>query len=218
MDRTGSPFEERAEEYDRWFDRHGDLFRAEREAIAGLLPAAGRGVEIGAGTGRFAAALGVRFGAEPSPAMAALARGRGLSVAAGRGEALPFRSGAFDRALLVTVLCFAADPAALLAETRRVLRPGGALVAALLDRDSPSGRRREEAKGGHLFYRNARFLSAGETIALLRAARFHVEAVRQTLFDDPEREGEIREGHGEGGFVVLAARRDQGRAPSGRSA
>jgi hypothetical protein len=48
--------------------------------VRSLLPAGGYGVEIGVGTGRFAVSLGIAVGVEPSPAMAELARRRGIEV------------------------------------------------------------------------------------------------------------------------------------------
>ena len=42
------------------------------------------------------------------------------------GERLPFPDASFDTVVVAFLLCSVADPAAVLAETRRVLRPGGA--------------------------------------------------------------------------------------------
>jgi SAM-dependent methyltransferase len=44
------------------------------------------------------------------------------------GEALPFPDASFDTVALTMVLCTAPDPAAVLAEIHRVLRPGGRLL------------------------------------------------------------------------------------------
>jgi SAM-dependent methyltransferase len=55
----------------------------------------------------------------------------------GNAQMLPFRSGAIDRAFLVTVLGEVPEPEVALAELRRVLRPGGAVAfcETLLDPD-----------------------------------------------------------------------------------
>ena len=50
-----------------------------------------------------------------------------ITLHAGTGEALPFESASFDAAVLALVLCSVDSPAAVLAEVRRVLRPGGQL-------------------------------------------------------------------------------------------
>lgn len=48
--------------------------------------------------------------------------------AVGRGEQLPFRAGSFDAVVCSEVIEHVADPAALIAELHRVLRPGGRLL------------------------------------------------------------------------------------------
>lgn len=122
------PFDEQAVEYDAWFDKHAELYQAELEALRTLVPAAGRGVEIGVGTGRFASPLGISIGVEPSPGMAELARQRGVEVLKGVAEALPCADNSFDHALMVTVVCFLNDIAKAFREAGRILKPGGTLV------------------------------------------------------------------------------------------
>jgi ubiquinone/menaquinone biosynthesis C-methylase UbiE len=94
--------------------------------------AAGRTLDLGSGTGRNLELLpsGVpAVAVEPFWAPLARARRRAPAVplVLARAEALPFRDGAFDCVLGGLVLCSVDDPAAALAEIRRVLRPGGAL-------------------------------------------------------------------------------------------
>lgn len=124
-------FEQHATEYDAWFERNRTAYEAELRAVRAALPASDASLEIGVGTGRFAALLGIRMGVEPSPAMAVIARSRDIEVVIGRAEALLFPSEQFDYALMVTVICFLDDVAAVFQEAARVLKPGGSLVVAL---------------------------------------------------------------------------------------
>ena len=48
--------------YDEWFKVNDKLFSLELAAIRELLPANGKGIEIGVGTGLFAAKLGIEEG------------------------------------------------------------------------------------------------------------------------------------------------------------
>jgi ubiquinone/menaquinone biosynthesis C-methylase UbiE len=94
--------------------------------------ATGRTLDLGTGTGRDLPlyAPGVRaFAADPHPENLARARVRapGVPLVLARAEALPFRDGVFDTVVSGLVLCSVTDPAAALAEARRVLRGGGAL-------------------------------------------------------------------------------------------
>ena len=70
-------------------------------------------------------------GLDPSPELltmsraAAAAHGMAADIVGGFGEAMPFESGRFDTVVTTFTLCSVADQAAVLAEIRRVLKPGG---------------------------------------------------------------------------------------------
>jgi SAM-dependent methyltransferase len=201
-------YEEHAGEYDGWFAENRFAYESELQAVRMLLPRSGAGVEIGVGTGRFAGKLGIRFGVEPSKSMRTIARDRGILVVGGSAEALPFRDGRFDFAVMVTVLCFLDDPDAAMREACRVLTPSGSLVVAFIDRDSPLGKKYNARKDESVYYRQATFHSAGEVTELLSRAGFRTLAFRQTIFGDPGAMtgmDSVREGFGEGCFVVVRA-------------
>jgi len=203
-------FEKHASRYEAWFVEHAAVYESELEAIRVLLPAGGRGVEIGVGTGRFAVPLGIAVGIEPAEAMGMAARARGVKVIGGVAEALPLAEAQFDTVLMVTTLCFLDDVAASFREAHRVLKPGGCLVIGFIDRNSPLGKTYEREKEGSVFYREAHFYSVDEVVSLLRAAGFEDFAFVQTLFHPvaaivaPE---PIRSGYGEGSFVVVRGRK-----------
>ena len=99
-------FDDFSLEYDKWFENHEIEYEQELKAIRKLIPKSGKGVEIGAGTGRFSKPLGVSLGIEPSKAMRDIAISRGVNVVAGTAESLPLDDGMYDYALLVTTVCF----------------------------------------------------------------------------------------------------------------
>jgi SAM-dependent methyltransferase len=201
-------FEQHAEQYDRWFEEHERLYMAEVAALQRFDPCGGLCAEIGVGTGRFAAPLGIKFGVEPSRQMARIARRRGIAVCQAVGEHLPFRDDGLDGVVLVTVICFVDDVNTLLQELRRVLKPGGRLVLGFIDRRSLMGRAYEARKETSTFYREARFYAADEVATMVRQAGFTGLAFSQTLLGpDVDHPGacDVREGYGEGAFVVVSA-------------
>lgn len=202
------------ERYDAWYD--GPVgrraFPQECAALQPLLDGLPRPwLEVGVGTGRFAAALGVSYGLDPAPAALALARRRGVAVVQARGEALPLRARSLGAVLLIVTLCFVADPLAVLRESRRVLRPDGGLVLGLVLAESPWGQwYRALARAGHPYYRLARFFTREELAGLLDAAGFAITRERSALLrpppevlpDEPAREGfDVR-----AGFSAILAR------------
>ena len=197
-------FETTWKDYDAWYDRHPALYRTELAALQRVVPS-GLGLEIGVGTGRFAAPLGVQFGLDPAIGMLRLAKERGLLVAHGRGERLPFKDGSFDFVQLVFVIEFVEDLASFLGEAARMVRPGGALILGFIDRDSAWGRyyAREPSHRKHFHPP-----SVGEVRSLLTRIDLDFREAYQTLFQPPPdifQEELPQPGWGNGGFVVLKA-------------
>ncbi|MEL6914837.1 MAG: methyltransferase domain-containing protein [Pseudomonadota bacterium] len=101
-------------------------------------------VEIGAGAGAIARRIAARaaparvMGYEPSAGFVAEAKTRAEGVGnlhfeQADGAALPLDAGVADHAILHTVLTHVTAPEALIAEARRVLKPGGTLVVCDCD-------------------------------------------------------------------------------------
>jgi len=128
-----------APSYDRQLDFVERLMRDDGRAWVGER-ASGRVLEVAIGTGRslpFYTVASSLTGVDLSPEMLAIARTRaserGLPVdlLEGDAEALPVEDAAFDSVVCTLSLCTIPDPAAAVAEMKRVLVPGGRLL--LLD-------------------------------------------------------------------------------------
>ncbi|MCK4366517.1 MAG: class I SAM-dependent methyltransferase, partial [Thermoplasmata archaeon] len=156
--------------------------------------------------GRFAEPLGIKVGVDPSAKMGEVARRRGIEIIAGVAEDLPIRDSRFDTVLLVTTVCFLDDVDKALKEAYRVLKPGGATVIGLVDKNSPLGKSYQQRKDENVFYRVAAFLSVEEVVQALERAGFKGLAFAQTIFNDLAEIRDIepvREGYSEGSFVVV---------------
>ena len=126
------PFEEHREEYEQWFVLNRFAYQSELDAVRQLLPE-GKGLEIGVGSGLFAAPLGIEFGVEPSPKMLELAKQRGIKVIRGIGEQLPVRNASLDFALMVTTVCFLDNVMQGFREAQRILKPGGHFLVGFIE-------------------------------------------------------------------------------------
>ncbi len=206
------PYSSSAEKYDEWFDANRFVYDAELRAVRSLFaPTVHPAIEVGVGTGRFAAPLGIRMGIDPSEGMLRVARARGVAVARGVAENLPMRDLAAGCVLMVTAICFVSDAVRAFEESFRVLKRGGAIVIGMLDRASPVGQTYSERKQTSPFYRRARFYSVAEVLDMLRQTGFRDFDLRQTIFGQASRIGQdetVRTGHGEGLFAVIRARKD----------
>jgi len=196
------PFDVHSDRYDAWFERNHEAYVAELEAVRRLTPPPpARGMEVGVGSGKFAAPLGIRIGVEPSEEMAAKAEKLGIEVLRNAAEALPFGDAEFDFVLMVTTVCFVDDIPKSFDEAYRVLKPGGCLIVGFVDRESDLGKRYEEKRDASVFYKEAVFVSAGEVQDYLISAGFGDLAFTQTLIhgDAP---GLVQPGYGQGAFVA----------------
>jgi ubiquinone/menaquinone biosynthesis C-methylase UbiE len=137
----------------RWDKLREELFGrvSHLQALGGLLDDQWIVGDLGCGTGQLAAALApfvarvvaVDRSAEMLQAARRRLRDRpNVEVRRGDLEALPIDDATLDAATLVLVLHHAPDPAAILADAARVLRPGGRLlVADMLPHDRDEYRR-----------------------------------------------------------------------------
>ncbi len=199
-------FDKNVDQYEQWFMDHPLAYVSELHAVRELLPEVGNGIEIGVGTGRFSAPLGIKKGIEPAPAMAEFAKKKGIDVVSGVAEKLPFKDQEFDFALMVTTVCFLDDLDLAFHEVYRVLKPGGSLIVGFVERESRLGKEYLKRKDKSVFYKDARFYSADEIVAHLKQAGFAEFVFRQTLFkslDEMPDADPVKKGYGEGSFVAV---------------
>jgi SAM-dependent methyltransferase len=202
------PFEKHPREYDAWFSDNRFAYESEIQAVRAQLPDKGDGIEVGVGSARFAAALGIRLGVEPSGKMRELARARGVTVIGAVAEMLPFLDCQFNYVLMVTAICFFDAAEEALGEARRVLKSKGQLIIGFIDRESALGRLYEGRKAESIFYKTAKFYSSDEVKQHLMKAGFESLSFVQTLFRGlPEIKSiqPVKKGYGQGSFVVIKA-------------
>ena len=183
-------FDDQAAAYDRWYATPlGQLVdRVEKEALFGLLPELPgcRVLEVGCGTGNISLALARRgaevVGLDISAPMLAAAREKArrealpLSLIRAMAGSLPFAAESFDGVISILALDFIPEREKAVREMVRVLRAGGFLALALLNRYS--------------LWTLKRVLRAWFRPSLWREARFTApRELRHLLAGQPELEG-----------------------------
>lgn len=198
-----APFDKHSDQYDRWFEVHRQAYDAELETIRQQMPPSFEtSIEVGVGSGKFAAPLGIPFGIEPSRAMAAKARQRGIRMVFGVAESLPLSGDAFDLVLLVTTICFVDNLRATFQEACRVMRSGGCILVGFVDKESELGQQYLRNRATSDFYKEATFFSTREVCDHLLKTGFSRLTIKQTLIPG-ESEGTIEHGYGRGAFIVV---------------
>lgn len=201
-------FDKNVQQYEEWFGNNPFAYLSELHAVQELLPGKGSGIEIGMGTGRFSAPLGIVQGIEPSRSMAEVAKKKGLDVVSGVAENLPYKDSEFDFCLMVTTVCFLDDIDLAFQEVYRVLKQRGSFIIGFVEKNSPVGREYEQRKNESPFYKAATFYSVNELLVHLKKAGFLKFRFCQTLFgplQDMQEPSDVKEGFGEGSFVVIKA-------------
>ena len=175
-------FDNLVNEYEEWFERYPEIYEEEIKTIKALLPS-GRGMEVGVGTGRFAAPLGIKFGIEPSKKMAEVARKRGIEVVEMSAEEMDFKD-KFDFILMETTICFVKNPLKTIENCYKALKKGGYLLIAFVDLDSPLGKFYEKNKEKSKFYKYATFFTKDDIINLMKKIGFKNFECKENLYGD----------------------------------
>jgi SAM-dependent methyltransferase len=157
-----------------------------RRVLSGLR---GDVIEVGSGDGRsfehYPPELARLLAVEPDPAARATAAPRAadrpfpIEIVEGDAAALPAGDAAFDAAVVMGLLCSVPDPAAALAELRRVLKPGGELRFWEHVRSGNAAFRGVQHAVDRLFWTKALggCETTRDTLAAIRAAGFEVDRV-----------------------------------------
>lgn len=204
-----SYYDKNWKEYDEWYDTHQAIYQSEIKALEKIVPS-GRGLEIGIGTGRFATVFSVQFGLDPSFNMLKLAKQRNIRVVQGFGECLPFKNESFNFILIVFTIEFVDNPRLFLKEAARTLKKKGAFILGILDRNSRWGKFYEKQTTQSKAYSAFRSRTPKEILEIFENIDMEFKEAFQTLFHHPPDINQIEEprrGFGQGGFVVVKAKK-----------
>lgn len=198
-------FDNYYEEYEQWFETNKNIYLTELNLIKSFIENNNyNGIEIGAGTGRFAIPLGIKIGIEPATKMAFIAEKKGLKIIKATAENIPLPYNSFDFVLFVTTICFVNDPILALKESFRILKNNGFILIGFVPADSKLGKYYISKKDNSKFYKNANFFTTNELITLIKNTGFKNIETRQTLFEiTNDYIQEYKDGHKKGNFVVI---------------
>ena len=204
------PFDNYSDEYDDWFITNKYVFQSELNAIKKALPDNRNVVEVGIGSGIFAAPLGIKEGIDPSEAMRKKAQKRDVMAMDAVAESLPYADKSKDAVLMVTTICFVDDIYKSFQEVYRVLKDYGHFIIGFVDKNSPIGKFYLEQKDENVFYKNTMFFGTEELYEILKDTGFKINNTYQTVFGEIEEINKAQNvlvGYGHGSFVVIQAQK-----------
>ncbi len=168
MKQTGSEkyFSDNYLKYDDWYLKHRKEYSDQLDFLRDIIPH-GKGIEIGVGTGRFAAELGIEYGVDRVEAMVRIASERGIKAYLCDAESMPFEDNYFDYAFSIVTLCFLENPEEVLLEERRIAKE---VITVILDRNTEYIQNIMSDLTG--FYRYATFYTEEELVDIYRKLGF----------------------------------------------
>ena len=229
----GKGFDEYAATYDAWFLDNPNVLESEVRLVASTLRNAGRVLSVGCGSGLFEKIMRDEFGitvtdgVEPSPAMAEIARKRGMDVTEATAEEFDYPAGEYDTILFNGSPSYITDLDTVLSKVYAALKPGGRIVLVDVPKECTYGLMYNLAKalgtwdhplleGAYPpnpypieFVNVANWRTTAEKIALLEKNGFRNIESAQTLTTHPLYSDLAAEepvpGHDRGDYVAVTA-------------
>jgi len=208
LTRVRSFYEKGARSYDRWLAAYGRITGIDGRRDRLLSRARGSVLEIGVGTGRNLAAYPIDAqitGVDISPAMLQFAEkraselDRAVELRTGDAQDLDVPDHAFDTVVAVLVLSAVPDQYRVIAEIRRVLKPGGLLLVLDHTRSSIAPMRWVQRVIDPILARFAHWHVSRDLVSEVRSAGFALEDTRRSAI---------------GTLLELAARVDSPNGPA----
>lgn len=229
----GKGFDQYAAQYDAWFLENPNVLLSELRLVAATLQGASSILSVGCGSGLFEKMLrddcgiNITDGIEPSPAMAEIARKRGLTVTESTAEEMHIPRGKFDTILFNGCPGYITDLEKVIAKCHDALPEGGRIILIDIPKESSYGLLYNLAKSvgtwNHPllegtyppnpypieFVNVANWRTTAEKIALLEKAGFRDLSFMQTLTTHPLYSDLVAEhpcaGYDRGDYVAITA-------------
>jgi ubiquinone/menaquinone biosynthesis C-methylase UbiE len=199
--------------YDEWYEhpQGSQILKAELKAVEPNIPELGLGLEIGAGTGKFAEHLKNNFRTiiclDPSVEMLKEALERDLQCVIGLGNFLPFRKDIFHFTYMVTVIEFLTDPSETIREIKYANK--GNLCILFINSESPWGSFYQKiGNEGNLIFSKARLYKLSEVEKILDEGGYYITCKIGTLTSPPmssDVEGELMNPSDSTGVIIINA-------------
>jgi ubiquinone/menaquinone biosynthesis C-methylase UbiE len=189
LPRVRAFYDTSAHSYDRWLEAYGRVTKIDGRRDRLLSRARGRVLEIGVGTGRNLAAYPIDTqitGVDISPAMLQVAKtraselGRAIELRSGDAQDLDFPDDEFDTVVAVLVLSAVPSQNRVIAEIKRVLKPGGQLLVLDHSRSAIAPVRWMQRTLDPILARYARWHIARSLVSEVRSAGFVIDETRRS--------------------------------------
>ena len=201
-----SLFETHSRNYLSWAKRYDKIFNAELKALKQMVPQNGKGMEMDLGVGQYAIPLGIKYGTEASRELRSIASKRGLTVSDIQMGKLPYESNQFDFVLLLFNVLTMEDINNKIHEISRVLKKGGSLIIAFLDKTAFDKKPESYQKSLLYFYEKVKFLTTDSILSVLNKFGYADFSFVQTFSQNPDDSSFVEEpknGYGEGVLVIM---------------
>ncbi|MCD4657208.1 MAG: methyltransferase domain-containing protein [Planctomycetes bacterium] len=192
------------------FETRRNVYKTQMNALRSVVSAQLLGVEIGVNSGRVIRKASIELGSAPCTEIRTLGIDGIREDYVGSATTLPFWKQTFDYAVIPSTISFVDDIEEIFSEAHRILKDAGEIIVGFIDANTEFGANYLINKYNREFYLDAYLYSCEQVLQLLSDTGFAGHEVYQTIFgnfDDITHVQDCKNGHGEGAFVIIKAKK-----------